>query len=60
MTIKDVAKHLGVGWDIIKDIQKRDRVWQIFLAPSVRVSQDRQGPFTRGDPCRGIDAQVLA
>jgi transposase len=24
MTIKDVAKHLGVGWDTIKDIQKRN------------------------------------
>ena len=24
MTIKDVAKHLGVSWDLIKDIQKRD------------------------------------
>jgi transposase len=24
MTILDVAKHLGVGWDLIKDIQKRD------------------------------------
>jgi transposase len=23
MTIKDVAKHLGIGWDAIKDIQKR-------------------------------------
>ena len=23
MTIRDVARHLGVGWDIIKDIQKR-------------------------------------
>jgi len=23
MTIKDVAKHLGVSWDVIKDIQKR-------------------------------------
>jgi len=23
MTIKDVAQHLGVGWDIIKDIQAR-------------------------------------
>jgi len=23
MTIKDVACHLGVGWDIVKDIQKR-------------------------------------
>src|SRR4029077_18208844 len=25
MTIRDVAAHLGVGWDVIKDIQKRDR-----------------------------------
>jgi transposase len=24
MTILDVAKHLGVGWDMIKEIQKRD------------------------------------
>ena len=24
MTIRDVAVHLGVGWDLIKDMQKRD------------------------------------
>ncbi len=24
MTIQDVARHLGVGWDTIKEIQKRD------------------------------------
>src|SRR5213079_2576755 len=24
MTIRDVAVHLGVSWDVIKDIQKRD------------------------------------
>jgi transposase len=24
MTILDVARHLGVGWDLIKDIRKRD------------------------------------
>jgi len=24
MTIKDVARHLSVSWDIIKDIQKRN------------------------------------
>jgi transposase len=24
MTIRDVALHLGVGWDLIKEIQKRD------------------------------------
>jgi len=24
MTIKDVARHLGISWDVIKDIQKQD------------------------------------
>ena len=24
MTIKDVAVHLGISWDVVKDIQKRD------------------------------------
>ena len=24
MTIRDVARHLGISWDVIKDIQKRD------------------------------------
>jgi hypothetical protein len=24
MTIQDVANHLGVSWDVIKEIQKRD------------------------------------
>jgi transposase len=24
MTIKDVARHLGISWDVIKDIQKRN------------------------------------
>jgi transposase len=24
MTIKDVAAHLGISWDVVKDIQKRD------------------------------------
>ena len=24
MTIKDVAAHLGVGWDAVKDMQKRN------------------------------------
>jgi transposase len=26
MTIKDVARHLGVSWDVIKDIQKRNLI----------------------------------
>ena len=32
MTIQDVAHHLGVGWDTIKDIQKRD-LQQRFKKP---------------------------
>ena len=24
MTIQDVARHLGLSWDVIKDIQKRE------------------------------------
>jgi transposase len=24
MTIRDVAAHLGVGWDLVKEVQKRD------------------------------------
>jgi transposase len=24
MTMRDVAAHLGVGWDLVKDVQKRD------------------------------------
>jgi len=28
MTIQDVAQHLGVSWDVIKDIQKRDLQWR--------------------------------
>jgi transposase len=26
MTIKDVARHLGISWDVIKDIQKRNLI----------------------------------
>jgi hypothetical protein len=24
MTIRDAARHIGVGWDLVKEIQKRD------------------------------------
>jgi transposase len=34
MTIQDVAKHLGVGWDLVKDILKR-RLWQRFKRPKL-------------------------
>jgi len=39
MTIQDVARHLGVGWDTIKDIQKRD-LQHRFKKP--RLSKLRQ------------------
>jgi transposase len=35
MTIRDVAVHLGVGWDVIKDIQKRDRSHR-FAKPKLK------------------------
>ena len=33
MTIQDVAHHLGVSWDIVKEIQKRD-LSRRFAGPS--------------------------
>jgi|GEM_PF-4588579 len=35
MTILDVARRLGVGWDLIKDIQKRD-LSRRFAKPKVK------------------------
>jgi transposase len=35
MTIRDVASHLGVGWDVIKDIQKRD-LMRRFAKPRLK------------------------
>jgi transposase len=35
MTIQDVAHHLGVGWDAIKDIQKRD-LQRHFAKPKLK------------------------
>lgn len=35
MTIKDVARHLGVSWDVIKDIQKRN-LKQRFARPNLK------------------------
>ena len=34
-TIKDIADHLGVGWDLIKDIQKRNLATR-YKAPKYR------------------------
>jgi transposase len=35
MTIRDVASHLGVGWDVIKEIQKRDLLRR-FAKPKLK------------------------
>jgi transposase len=35
MTLRDVAAHLGVGWDLVKDVQKRDRSRR-FARPKLR------------------------
>jgi len=35
MTIKDVAEHLGVSWDIVKDIQKR-HLQQHYAKPALK------------------------
>jgi len=35
MTIQDVARHLQVGWDLVKDIQKRD-LYRRFRKPRLR------------------------
>jgi len=35
MTIQDVAKHLGISWDVIKEIQKRDLI-QRFSKPCLK------------------------
>ena len=35
MTIKDVARHLNVSWDVIKDIQKR-HLWQRYRKPKLK------------------------
>jgi transposase len=35
MTIKDVARHLGISWDVIKDIQKQD-LQRRFAKPKLK------------------------
>jgi len=35
MTIRDVAVHLGVGWDTIKELQKR-HLWRHFAKPRLK------------------------
>ena len=38
MTIKDVAEHLGVSWDVVKDIQKR-YLYKKFAKPKLKHLQ---------------------
>jgi transposase len=43
MTMRDVARHLGVGWDLVKDIQKRNlqrRFRHIRLKELKRIAID--------------------
>jgi len=43
MTMRDVARHLGVGWDLVKDIQKRNlqrRFRHIRLKDLKRIAID--------------------
>src|SRR5512147_2768819 len=35
MTIRDVAAHLGIGWDLVKDIQRRD-LTRRFARPKLK------------------------
>ena len=39
MTIQDVAEHLGVGWDLIKDIQKTDLQRRFKKIPLKKLRQ---------------------
>jgi transposase len=39
MTIRDVAHHLGVGWDLIKEIQKTDLQRRFAKVPLKKVRQ---------------------
>ena len=36
MTIRDVSRHLGVSWDVVKDIQKRDLEVAMDMSPAYR------------------------
>jgi len=39
MTIRDVARHLGVGWDLIKEIQKADLQRRFKKVPLKKLRQ---------------------
>ena len=53
MTIRDVARHLNVGWDLIKDFQKR-RTLSPGAMPSLSSSTCGTSPSTRSPSPRGM------
>lgn len=58
MTIQDVAEHLGVGWDLIKDLQKR-HLQRRFARPkleSLRKIGKRPAEHIGGDCRSGADS----
>ena len=48
MTIQDVARHLQIGWDTIKDMQKRD-LYRRFRKPKLK----QRSPSTRSPSAEG-------
>jgi hypothetical protein len=54
MTIRDVARHLNVGWDLIKEIQKRDLLRRYAKPKSCHfrnncgVAMSREHAYSRG------------
>ena len=49
MTIRDVAMHLGVSWDVIKDIQKRD-LGRRFAKPKLKHLRNIAEAWQRAAP----------
>ena len=68
MTIQDVADHLGISWDVIKEIQKADlkrrfdrpklkhlrqiAIDEISIGQGARLPDDRLGPGKRSGGSR--------
>ena len=56
MTCQDVAKHLGLSWDTVRDIEKR-RLKRDFEKPPLKdVTHIRFSVDFIGGGCRGADS----
>ena len=53
MTIKDVAEHLGIGWDAVKDIQKR-HLQKRFTKPKLKQSATVGRRYLRSPSAKDI------